>query len=278
MGSATPPDRPHSVVSRLSSHRHSGHGQLWLLPVLVLLAVLGLWQGLVSLDVVARLVLPSPLAVGQDLKVLVFTGFEGQTLWSDIWISAARIVVGFSLAVLVGVPLGLLMGTSLIVFRLVDPILQFARPVPPLAYIPLMVVWFGIGELSKVMVILLGTVPVIMISAISGVRGTPERRVRVAQCLGATPSQTFLKVILPSALPDIFTGMRVGIGVAWTCLVAAEMIGAASGLGWLVQIAGQDIQVGDIFVGIAAIGLLGYLMELGLRRLERVVVPWRGHG
>ena len=250
---------------------------MWVLPLLLVFAVISLWQGLVSFKVVPTLVLPAPSAVWMDAKMLVLQGFQGQTLWSDMWISALRILSGFLAAALIGAPLGLWMGTHRVVFKLVDPVLQFVRPVPPLAYIPLMVVWFGIGEMSKTMVILLGTIPVIMISALAGVRSTPRQRLQVAECLGATRFQLFRHVILPSALPEIFTGMRVGIGVAWTCLVAAEMIGAASGLGWLVQIAGQDIQVGVIFVGIAAIGVLGYLMELGIRLLERRVVPWRGH-
>jgi ABC-type nitrate/sulfonate/bicarbonate transport system permease component len=251
---------------------------LWILPLALAITVLAVWQGLVTFHVLPAVVLPAPRAVWTDLQMLVTQGFQGQTLWSDIWISAARIITGFLAAVVIGVPLGLWMGTNLYIFKLVDPVLQFVRPVPPLAYIPLMVVWFGIGELSKAMVILLGTIPIIMISALAGVRSTPRQRVLVAQCLGANPFQVFRYVILPSSLPDIFTGMRVGIGVAWTCLVAAEMIGASSGLGWLVQIAGQDIQVGVIFVGIVAIGALGYFMELAIRLIERRVVPWRGQG
>jgi NitT/TauT family transport system permease protein/taurine transport system permease protein len=125
--------------------------------------------------------------------------------------------------------------------------------------------------------ILIGTLPVILISTVSGVRSTPPQRIRVAQCLGATPLQLFWHTILPSALPEIFTGMRIGIGIAWTCLVAAEFIAADAGLGYLVQYAGNQLQVGIIFVGILMIGLLGYIMELLIRGLERVVVPWKGH-
>jgi NitT/TauT family transport system permease protein/taurine transport system permease protein len=169
------------------------------------------------------------------------------------------------------------MARSDIIFNIIDPFMQFIRPVPPLAYIPLLVVWMGIGELPKVVLILVGTLPIIIISTASGVRNTPIGRIRVAQCLGASPLQLFFYTILPSALPEIFTGMRVGIGIAWSCLVAAELIAADAGLGWLVQYAGQQLQVGFIFVGIIAIGLLGYAMELVIRLLEKLAVPWKGH-
>jgi ABC-type nitrate/sulfonate/bicarbonate transport system permease component len=139
-------------------------------------------------------------------------------------------------------------------------------------------VWFGIGELPKVLLILVGTVPVIIIGTISGVKGTPALRLSVARTLGASETQIFRYVILPSALPEIFTAMRVGIGVAWTCLVAAELIAADQGLGWLVQYAGQALQVAIVIVGIVVIGILGYGMELLIRLVERRAVPWRGQG
>lgn len=220
--------------------------------------------------------LPAPLTVLRQIPALFTTGYGGQTLLTDIWISTARITVGFLAAVVVGVPVGILMASSEFAFQAVDPVLQFVRPVPPLAYIPLLIVWFGIGETSKGLLIFLGTIPVIVINTISGVRATPRQRIQVAQCLGATPLQILRYVILPSALPEVFTGMRVGIGVAWTCLVAAEMIAAYAGLGWLVQEAGNQLQVGIVFISIAAIGLIGYAMELLIRIAERAAVPWKG--
>ncbi|MCY0908445.1 MAG: ABC transporter permease [Sulfobacillus thermotolerans] len=230
-----------------------------------------------NLHLFPALVLPSPITVSHEMMTLLTSGYGGKTLIQDIGISTIRITLGFIGAVVVGVPIGILMASSQIVFRAFDPILQFVRPVPPLAYIPLMVVWFGIGELSKITVILLGTIPVIIISAMSGVKNVPPQRIHVAECLGASRFQVFWHVILPSALPDIFTGMRVGIGVAWTCLVAAEIIAATAGLGWLVQEAGQALNVSAIFVGIVAIGILGYLMELIIRSVEKLAVPWKGH-
>jgi ABC-type nitrate/sulfonate/bicarbonate transport system permease component len=274
-------DDPSERVSLLSSSvhdniRNSDRGTRRFISVLVLVIGVGIWQLLAMLHVVSAIALPAPLSVLQNLQTLLTVGFAGKTLLDDIWVSALRIATGFTAAVLIGVPVGILMARSDLIFQIIDPFLQFIRPVPPLAYIPLLVVWLGIGELPKVVLILVGTLPIIIISTVSGVRSTPIQRIRVAQCLGATPLQLFRYTILPSALPEVFTGMRVGIGVAWTCLVAAELIAADVGLGWLVQDAGQELQVGMIFVGIIAIGLIGYTMELVIRALERLIVPWKG--
>lgn len=254
----------------------AGLNSYWLTTAVLVIAV-AIWQAVSMAGIFPAFALPSPVAVWQAFVEIVRNGYGGQALISDILISCFRILIGFVGAIAIGVPIGLLMSRSKIVFDIVDPFLQFIRPVPPLAYIPLLVVWFGIGELPKAILILVGTIPVIIIGTMSGVKSTPALRISVARTLGASNAQIFRKVILPSALPEIFTAMRVGIGVAWTCLVAAELIAASSGLGWLVQFAGQALQVGVVIVGIVIIGLIGYAMELVIRRIENVVVPWREH-
>jgi NitT/TauT family transport system permease protein/taurine transport system permease protein len=248
----------------------------WLTGAVLVISVL-IWQAVSMAGVFPPFALPSPVAVWQSFIEIIRSGYGGQSLISDILISCFRIVIGFVGAIAIGVPLGLLMSRNKIIFDLIDPLLQFVRPVPPLAYIPLLVVWFGIGELPKAILILVGTIPVIIIGTMSGVKSTPPLRIAVARTLGATNAQIFRKIVLPSALPEIFTSMRVGIGVAWTCLVAAELIAASSGLGWLVQFAGQALQVAVVIVGIVIIGVIGYAMELVIRKLENWIVPWRGH-
>lgn len=245
--------------------------------ILVVLVLLVIWQLVTMAGVFPPFALPSPAAVWKSLVDILHQGYGGQTLGYDIYISCVRILIGFIGAILIGVPIGLMMSLNKFTFDLLDPLLQFVRPVPPLAYIPLLVVWFGIGELPKIILILVGTIPVIIIGTMSGVKSTPPLRISVARTLGASNAQIFRKVMLPSAMPEIFTAMRVGIGVAWTCLVAAELIAASSGLGWLVQFAGQALQVSIVIVGIVIIGILGYVMELIIRKIENVVVPWRGH-
>lgn len=248
----------------------------WLTTTIVLLAALGLWQLCSVLHLFTPIALPPPASVGQAFVTLFTRGYGGHTVWLDIEVSVMRVAVGFGGAVIIGVPLGLLMARIKLIFRVIDPFLQFIRPVPPLAYIPLLVVWFGIGELPKIVLILVGTVPVIIIGTISGVKATPPLRLAVARTLGASEAQIFRHVILPSALPEIFTSARVGIGVSWSCLVAAELIAADQGLGWLVQYAGQALQVAVVIAGIIIIGILGYVMELMIRLVENRTVPWRG--
>jgi NitT/TauT family transport system permease protein/taurine transport system permease protein len=261
-----------SLGARVGGHVHR------YATVIALICALALWQLVSVLQIFPPIALPPPKAVWKALVLLLLHEYGGHSLYDDIWISAVRIALGFAGAVILGVPIGLGMARNALIFRIVDPFLQFVRPVPPLAYIPLLVVWFGIGELPKVLLILVGTVPVIIIGTISGVKGTPALRLSVARTLGASETQIFRYVILPSALPEIFTAMRVGIGVAWTCLVAAELIAADQGLGWLVQYAGQALQVAIVIVGIVVIGILGYGMELLIRLAERRAVPWRGQG
>ncbi len=269
---ARPPREPR-IKLRLA---HASMKSYWLTAVVLAVAVL-LWQVVSMAGVFPAFALPSPVAVWRAFVDIVREGYGGQSLLGDILISCFRIVIGFVGAVAIGVPVGLLMSRNKIVNDIIDPLLQFVRPVPPLAYIPLLVVWFGIGELPKAVLILVGTIPVIIIGTMSGVKSTPPLRIAVARTLGATNAQIFRRIVLPSALPEIFTAMRVGIGVAWTCLVAAELIAASSGLGWLVQFAGQALQVSVVIVGIVIIGVIGYAMELVIRKVENWVVPWRGH-
>ena len=271
-----PAPRPPSAAS-IKLRAAAAHMKSYGLTAAVLAISIALWQAVSMAGVFPSFALPSPVAVWQSFVEIVRNGYGGQSLLSDIFISCFRIVIGFVGAVAIGVPVGLLMSRNKLVFDIIDPLLQFVRPVPPLAYIPLLVVWFGIGELPKAILILVGTIPVIIIGTMSGVKSTPALRISVARTLGATNAQIFRRIVLPSALPEIFTAMRVGIGVAWTCLVAAELIAASSGLGWLVQFAGQALQVGVVIVGIVIIGVIGYAMELAIRQIEKWIVPWRGH-
>lgn len=269
---AGPPREPR-IKLRLVHASMKSYG---LTAAVLAIAVL-LWQAVSMAGMFPAFALPSPVAVWRAFVDIVRDGYGGQSLVGDILVSCFRIVIGFVGAVAIGVPVGLLMSRNKIVNDIIDPLLQFVRPVPPLAYIPLLVVWFGIGELPKAILILVGTIPVIIIGTMSGVKSTPPLRIAVARTLGATNAQIFRRIVLPSALPEIFTAMRVGIGVAWTCLVAAELIAASSGLGWLVQFAGQALQVSVVIVGIVIIGVIGYAMELVIRKVENWVVPWRGH-
>ncbi len=243
---------------------------------LVVSGLLVSWGVVSALHIFTPLALPSPWHVLADGYTIAVSGYNGHSLLDNIGASVVRIGVGFVAAIIVGVPIGLWMASSKFVFNAIDPLLQFFRPIPPLAYIPVMIIWFGAGQMSKFILIFICTIPIIIINAMSGAKNVQETRIRVAQVFGANRRQLLRYVILPSALPEIFTGMRVGIGVAWTCLVAAEMIAAQTGLGAMILTAGNELRTGVVFVGIILIGIIGYLMELTIRTVERRMIPWKG--
>ncbi len=247
-----------------------------LVSIGVAVALILIWEGLTASHLLKPVILPSPQHVLRDFARSVTVGYGGESLLRHTAISSFRIVTGFIAAVIVGVAVGLWMAVNRVVHAAIDPMLQFLRPIPPLAFIPLLIMWFGIGELPKILLIFFCTLPIMILNTVAGVTGVQQTRVRVAQCLGASSGQTFRYVILPSSLPEIFTGMRVGLGIAWTCLVAAEMVSASQGLGWMVLRAGNNLQSGYVFVAIIAIGIVGYLMDLCLRLIERAAIPWRG--
>ena len=252
-----------------------GGGQIasWLFSVTVVLAA---WQVAAAYIVAKPSVFPTLPVIFQAGLSLATIGFEGQTLLSDILASVSRIAIGFGIAVVLGVLVGFLMAVSRTFSRLIDPWLQFIRPIPPLAYVPLLIVWFGIGATPKILTIIVGTIPVIILGTYSGAQSVPIDLVRGAQCLGANRLQVLRLVIFRSALPSIFTSMRTGIGIAWTYLVAAELIAARSGLGWLVQNAAQALSVATVIAAIVVIGALGYAMDVVIRIAEHFVVPWKG--
>ncbi|HGU0882306.1 TPA: ABC transporter permease subunit [Escherichia coli] len=156
--------------------------------------------------------------------------------------------------------------------------LQLISPLflPPLAYLPLMVIWFGIGETSKILLIYLAIFAPVAMSALAGVKSAQQVRIRAAQSLGASRAQVLWFVILPGALPEILTGLRIGLGVGWSTLVAAELIAATRGLGFMVQSAGEFLATDVVLAGIAVIAIIAFLLELGLRALQRRLTPWHG--
>jgi taurine transport system permease protein len=197
-------------------------------------------------------------------------------LWQHLGASLSRIGLGLGFAILTAVPVGIAIGANRIARGVLDPLIEFYRPIPPLAYLPLIVIWCGIGELSKVLLIYLAIFAPIAIATATGVRTVDPAKLRAAQSLGATRLQLIRHVILPSALPDILTGVRIGLGVGWSTLVAAELIAATSGLGFMVQSAAQFLVTDVVVLGILVIALIAFAMEMGLRALQRKLVPWHG--
>jgi len=243
---------------------------------LTLIALLTIWWAITASELIEPLFLPSPLAVLQKGWLLATSGYMDATLWQHLGASLQRIGLGLLFAILTAVPVGIAIGANRIARGVLDPLIEFYRPIPPLAYLPLIVIWCGIGELSKVLLIYLAIFAPIAIATATGVRTVDPAKLRAAQSLGATRIQLIRHVIVPSALPDILTGIRIGLGVGWSTLVAAELIAATSGLGFMVQSAAQFLVTDVVVLGILVIALIAFAMEMGLRALQRKLVPWHG--
>lgn len=247
------------------------------LSLSTLVVLLAVWWAVAAQQWVSPLFLPPP---GQVLEKLITIagpqGFMDATLWQHLGASLMRILVALLAAVIIGVPVGIAMGLSPTVRGILDPLIELYRPVPPLAYLPLMVIWFGIGETSKILLIYLAIFAPVAMSALAGVKSAQQVRIRAAQSLGASRAQILLFVILPGALPEILTGLRIGLGVGWSTLVAAELIAATRGLGFMVQSAGEFLATDVVLAGIAVIAAIAFGLELGLSALQRRLTPWHG--
>ncbi|CAI0804411.1 Putative aliphatic sulfonates transport permease protein ssuC [Serratia fonticola] len=247
------------------------------LSTATLLVVLAVWWAVTTLQLISPLFLPAPQQVLHQLVVIASPqGFMDATLWQHLAASLGRILVALLAAVVIGVPVGIAMGLSETVRGLLDPLIEIYRPVPPLAYLPLMVIWFGIGETSKILLIYLAIFAPVTLSTVAGVRSVAQVRIRAAQALGANRWQLLRFVVLPSALAEILTGIRIGLGVGWSTLVAAELIAATRGLGFMVQSAGEFLATDVVIAGISVIAIIAFGLELGLRALQRRLTPWHG--
>lgn len=241
-------------------------------------AVLIVWSIIGEMNIVNPIFLPSPIEVAQTTWDLALEGYRNVSLLQHTAVSLARAFFAFVVATIVGIPLGLLMGMSPVLNAILDPFVQFLRPLPKLALIPLVIVWFGIGETSKFILIFLATLLTVIVSAAAAVRSVPEGRIRAARSLGASRAQLFWHVILVNALPELFTGVRVAIGIGWTTLIAAEMIAATSGIGWMVLNASSYLRTDIVMLGIFILGTTGYLLDLSIVAAERFFIHWIGRG
>jgi taurine transport system permease protein len=254
-----------------------GHGTR-LISLATVVALLLVWGLVSNLGLVPPLFLPTPQSVLHKLVTVATNGFADATLLQHLAASLGRVFAALALALVVAIPVGIAIGTSRVARGVLDPLIEFYRPIPPLAYLPLIVIWFGIGETSKVLVIFLAIFAPIAISTAAGVRAVPPDRLRAARSLGATRAQLLRHVILPNALPEILTGVRIGLGVGWSTLVAAELVAATSGLGFMIQSAAQFLVTDVVVLGILVIAVVAFLLEYLLRLLQRRLTPWHGRG
>lgn len=222
--------------------------------------------------------LPPPEMVWERLITIANEGYQNVTLGQHLGFSLWRVVVGFLLGALVGIPLGYAMGLSNWFRGWFDPIVEFMRPVPPLALIPLVIIWAGIGEEGKVVLLFLAALWIMAIAARSGVSGVRITKIHAAYSLGASKIQILRHVIIPNSLPEIFTGARVAMGVCWGTVVAAELVAAEKGVGKMIVAAAKFQNTDVVIMGIVLIGLIGFAIDVGIRMLEKYLVPWKGKG
>ncbi|WP_192255120.1 ABC transporter permease subunit [Mesorhizobium silamurunense] len=246
------------------------------ISVITILILLGAWTLSARLQLVSPVFLPSPAAVWAKFVVVVRDGFVYATLLQHVTASLGRVFAALIVAIIVGVPVGLAIGISKVGRGVFDPLLEFLRPIPPLAYLPLIVIWFGIGEPSKILVIAIAMLAPVALSTAAGVRGVSRERIDAARSLGATRRQVVRHVILPSALPSILTGLRIALGAGWSTLVAAELVAATRGLGFMIQSAAQFLVTDVVVMGILVIATIAFALEFVIRRVERALVPWAG--
>lgn len=235
-----------------------------------------LWFFATEFKLFTDIVVPSPLKVLQSFIEIAGNGYKGNSLLTHLGDSMFRLLSSFLLVVVTAVPLGLISGYNSKIRAIFDPLIEFYRPLPPLAYYTLLVLWLGIENPSKIALLYLAGFAPVYIACMSGVRKIRRDYIDGAYTLGANGRQVFWHVVFPACLPDIFIGLRTAIGVAYTTLVAAEMVAAVTGIGWMVLDASKFLRSDIIFVGIFIMGITGLILDGLIRFVEGKVVPWKG--
>ncbi|SNT62116.1 taurine transport system permease protein [Streptosporangium subroseum] len=271
-GGSAPPTAPPGAGA--SKYRRFG---VRLLSILVLLL---LWQ-LVASATRNPSFIPSPRAVWDQL-VLTSTvhdgirGYSGHFLIEHLGISLRRILIGSVLGVVAGLALGVVMGTVPWIRVVVEPLVTFVRALPPLAYFSLLIIWFGIDETPKLWLLTIAALPPVAVATASAVYAAPAGLVEAARALGATRWNVTRDIVLPNALPEIFTGVRLAVGIAYSSVVAAETINGVPGIGGMIRDAQRYLQTDVVVLGLFAIGISGLLIDAVLRVAENKLIPWRG--
>ena len=253
-----------------------GEGSSVIISVVTIAVLMLVWYAVTALQLIKPLFLPSPAAVWQQFYEYLTGAANDKPLWDHFIASVLRVTVAFWVAFLTAVPVGIAMGMSRVARGIFDPPIEFYRPLPPLAYLPLIIIWFGIDETPKVLLIYLACFAPLALAARSGMKSAAPEQINAAYSMGASYGQVIRHVILPSALPEILVGMRIAIGFGWTTLVAAEMVAANVGLGQMVLNASNFLRTDIVIMGIIVIGVVAYMFDLLMRWVERKLVPWKG--
>ena len=247
-----------------------------ILPIVSILSFLLIWQVVVELELVNTSAIATPLEVfSAFVRKLVETAPDGRTIQTNIFVSLQVSSVGLILAIILGTPLGLLMGWYKPIDRMVRPLFEIIRPIPPIAWIPLTLLWIGIGLGARGMIVFFAAFTPCLINAYTGIQQTNVTLINVAKTYGATNYQMFRKVGVPSAMPMAFAGIRIAISNAWGTLVAAELLAANAGIGYMIAMGRQFVRPDIIVLGMVVIGAIGYILNAIFIRVENIVVKWR---
>ncbi|MFZ9409265.1 MAG: ABC transporter permease subunit [Burkholderiaceae bacterium] len=272
----TETDSKTDSITRTSRFKVPGEGSSVAISIATIVLLFLAWYLVTRLGLIKPLFLPSPHAVWQQFYEYLTGIANDKPLWQHFIASILRVAVAFWLAFLTAVPIGIAMGMSRTVRGIFDPPIEFYRPLPPLAYLPLIIIWFGIDETPKVLLIYLACFAPLALAARSGMKSAAPEQINAAYSMGASYSQVIRFVILPAAMPEILVGMRIAIGFGWTTLVAAEMVAANVGLGQMVLNASNFLRTDIVIMGIIVIGVVAYVFDIFMRWVERRLVPWKG--
>ena len=273
MSAQQPPGEDRPKTSRYAT---PGEGPSTAISVATMVGIGVLWWVASHYSWLPPLFLPTPETVFTRLWESARGQLTDAPLATHFGWSMFRVFTAFLLACITAIPIGIAMGVSRIARGIFDPPIEFYRPLPPLAYLPLIIIWFGIDELSKVLLIYLACFAPLAMSARAGVRSVSQEQIHAAYSMGASRWQVIMHVVIPAAMPEILTAMRISIGFGWTTLVAAEMVAATYGLGQMVLNASNFLRTDIVIMGIVVIGAVAYLFDLLMRQVERIVVPWKG--
>ncbi|SAI73532.1 ABC transporter permease [Bordetella ansorpii] len=235
-----------------------------------LMLFLVIWQVLCELEVINPVMLPSPLHVIEALWIMLLDG----TLMTNLGASLMRVGVGYMVALVIGLALGFLCGWVRKASDFIRPVVEALRPIPPLAWVPIAILWFGLGDASAYFLVFLGCVFPIFFGAFTAVRGMDKNQLNAAHCLGASQWMILRDVLVPASLPILMPSLRLALGIGWMCVVTAELIAAQTGLGYLIQQSRMVFQIQNVVAGMAAIGFIGFLMSAVLERVERRLIAW----
>lgn len=246
------------------------------ISVMVVFFVLLVWQLAVQFELVSTRFFDSPIGVIQTIITKISSKKpDGGLLHQHVWESAKVVWLGFALAAVIGIPLGLFMGWFRLCDRIIRPLFELIRPIPSLAWIPICLLFLGIGIEARAVIIFTGCFVATVLNTYTGIRSTNQTLINVAKTCGATNFQTFVKIGIPSAMPMIFAGLKTSMGSAWGTIVAAEMLASSNGLGYMIQMGRSFGQVSLIMAGIIVIGILGFISSGLVSLVEGIVLKWR---